>query len=315
MKDCFVKIARFGFLINSITMALFFSANLWAVGPCKKLTHFLNRNKPFMFGAVHSSQIPKIMAVDLLPASFIDRVEKEVGPVRVFQKAVYGTLFVEIFAIDGGEFTRPILQAQLIPDPRHPVQLRIEGLLLSHPSYRSLPNERLRGTQSTKGLPADVFRFAKNRLIDLAKNWGIETIHARGVQNYLVLSLYRRVVGMRPADQESLRTISFLDELYNYARRELPTDLRVKSVGEFSDILGNPTSKIYKSPGDDAWEYFREMGVPAPRMELLYNSNGRIMGFILKKKIYFIDPFSNEVLHFSKLSYSSRVHLVLDLNL
>lgn len=124
-------------------------------------------------------------------------------------------------------------------------KIKMDGLTLENPlagSYDSLhPN------QSNKGLPMQVFLFARDRLYSFLRAGGYHTLVSGWPQNFLVSNLYGRMLrGTRTPAGESFH--STMKESYRIASTEFPESRRVKSLDQFAEILGDAFG-LRRGPG------------------------------------------------------------------
>ena len=132
-------------------------------------------------------------------------------------------------------------QRKAIAAEDDPNAVIIDNLTLQNPLKVSV-REGLNLDQSAKGLPLDVFKFANERLIELLKAGGYSKMVTNSQQHFGVMMLYQRVVGMRAKNEQVQRIIDEIEGLYRFARKELPVDLRPKSVEAFSALLGTAST-------------------------------------------------------------------------
>ncbi len=224
----------------------------------------------------------------LLPAKYLKDLQAEFGEINLVQKLAKDR---HIFTIKAGkeevahfEFHKTDLNAKA---------LVVEELVLANPLSDGKHGE-LNLDQYKAGLPPEIFRYARDHVKALAKAGGFTHLYALGQQNFIVLSLYRRTVGMEPIGDR--RFIDHVDKLYRYARKEMPEAYRPQNVQEFSEILG---SYMYirrlSARNRELWDNYVAKGEIDPSIEVLKNADGEFMGMVFEKglptqKVFFASP-------------------------
>jgi hypothetical protein len=102
----------------------------------------------------------------------------------------------------------------------------------------SLEIKNLKVSQKSKGMPLNVFFHLRKRLERIAAAGGFKSMQSSSQQNFNVVMLYRKVVGMEAANEKSAEVLSQLDRLYEIARKEFPESLRPESMDAFARMLG-----------------------------------------------------------------------------
>lgn len=159
----------------------------------------------------------------------------------------------------------------------------VDNLVLEDPLNESISN--LKDSQLGKGLDQATFRFAKHQLFEIARSAGYKKIYTKSQQNFLVLMLYRRSVGMTPANQITARYLEMFDRYYRLARRDLDQSITPKNVHQFSKILGSVWHAPFSQSMQAAWSRFRRFGSATPGYEFTPVNdpkNGERVGVIVK---------------------------------
>jgi hypothetical protein len=175
----------------------------------------------------------------------------------------------------------------------------IDNLLLQDP-LPSKQARRLKGAQIVKGLPANYSREIINNLFHFAKLNGFESVKAPGSQNYITLNYYRRTFGLVPASEDSTKFINHLDHLYAFTRNQKINGQQIKTLNEFSDILGHYQSPRGQegSPESLAWEKYLRENVLLPNMSLIKETPTTTLGFVLNGKIFFLSADGQKVFNY-----------------
>jgi len=236
----------------------------------------------------HKQQNLVLTPMDLFPPDYLRQVVSEVGPfkIEVIHRPEEGYLKIE-----GRVGRETYIRVALIIDPNNPKSLIVDNLNLQDP-LQSRKKDQLNIDQKGKGLPPQVFQHIRGKLFEIARAGGFSEIRTVAQQNYTVLMLYRRFVGMVPADSETQKKLEYLDSLYHFARKELPESERVRNVEEFSRLLGTGTldpsglgfgSFILFKRIQSLKDYL-EKGVKDETFELLVNTKKEVIGALFKDK-------------------------------
>jgi hypothetical protein len=259
----------------------------------------LKRVPALSFATWNMDHLPTLQAKDFLPAEFLDTVKKELGPVRF--KIIdhtkdagkfrgYESAYFEV-ATSRHAFAR----WTVIFDRKNPEKVEITGLTLENPLAEG-NSANLRASQKKKGLPAPVFNFAREKLMDLFRAGGFKSITAVP-ENYAVSLLYRRFVQFSPSNQSAVDRYQYVDKLFQYARTSLPQDVSVRSADDFSKILGGPSDPIPDSliEVENLWLDRWKKKMPKELVPF-GDSHGNLLGLIDRRKkdakpaVYFFDP-------------------------
>jgi len=218
----------------------------------------------------------KLTARDLFPEDFVKDVEQHVGPFEI--KLSYPPKKNTV-TIEGRVNKQRYLVVSLIQDHSHPGTLLVDNLNLQNP-LEAGSTKGLNPDQSGKGLPPQVFRYVRNQLFELSKAGGYEQIRTHSQQHFAVMMLYRRFVGMEPANEATKAFIDEVESLYSFARKELPEELRPADVEEFTRWLGtvnsNPMGRTKRR--ELLLNHFFQTGDLAPFIRLLKNKEGKLIG-------------------------------------
>lgn len=178
----------------------------------------------------------KLRADQVLPPKYLSELKAAFGEVNAKIERVEERIEVNITAGDKnvGKF---ILQR---PGDRYALEmhtLRLENPLAEYQAGG------VAMSQYQKGLPPEIFRFAREQIFAFARAGNYKRIITDSAENFTVLTLYRRTVGMEPAGQRAKQVIGMLDELYAFARKEMPESVRPKNIQEFTEILGSSSKR------------------------------------------------------------------------
>jgi hypothetical protein len=200
----------------------------------------------------------------------------------------------------------------------------VDNLRLENP-IKANDKTGLNLEQNSKGLPLDVFRHVNRRLVEMLKAGGYSEMKTNSQQHFGVMMLYRKVVGMEPANKTAKGYLDEIDAIYQFARKELPEELRPTSVDHFSRLLG----AVNTLPSGWTLErvnqlnrYFKTGEVPAD-VEIKFNSEGKPVCAIFHKSalkvesnVLFIHHIFGEprVFNWSEVGHSKKLHLVKILN-
>lgn len=221
-----------------------------------------------------------LTARDLFPEDYVAQVESAFGhfDIRVAHYPQRGFL-----SIAGVVRSRPYVRVKLFEDPEHVGSMIVDDLTLEDP-LRKTESDQLHPDQSGKGLPPTVFKHVKERLFEIVKSGGYQEIRTHSQQHFGVVQLYKRFVGMEPANEKSKTTVEFIESLYAFARKELPEELRPKDVEEFTRWLGScgmdPVGLTKKR--EQLLEAYLKQGIVDPSFSLLTNKKGEVIGALFK---------------------------------
>ena len=258
----------------------------------------------------------KLTAQDLFPEDFVSNIESSLGPfdIKVAHHPLRGFL-----SIAGVVRNRPCVRVKLFEDPDHPNSMIVDDLNLEDPRRREDSNH-LSPDQASKGLPPQIFKYVKERLFEIVRAGGYQEIRTHSQQHFSVVQLYKRFVGMEPADEKSRVTLEYLEGLYSFARKELPEDLRPKDVEEFTRLLGSVGSDPsgFTETRRQHLENYLNLGVVHPSFTLLKNKKGDTVGALFNdtehadSNIVFFDLTGDkpQILHWLRLALSHQLELV-----
>ncbi len=116
----------------------------------------------------------------------------------------------------------------------------VEELLLQNPIAG---RTNLHPSQMRKGLPGAVAMFFKKGLYAFLANAGFTNLEVATSQNYLVGTLYRRMLGGTQA-AEGKAFSDYLTRLYKLSSESFPDHLRISDIDKFSAAMGN----AFRSP-------------------------------------------------------------------
>ena len=239
----------------------------------------LSRLDSFSSWSLEESNL-SLKARDLFPEEYLRQVESQLGPwdIQVLHRPQRG--FVQIV---GTVRSRPYVRVKLIQDPRDRKSLIVDELNLQDPLQKAEPSQ-LNPDQMGKGLPPQVFKHIKEQLFKIAKAGGYEEIRTNSQQHFAVVMLYKRFVGMEPANETSQKILEHLEGLYSFSRKELPEDLRPRDVEEFTRWLGtggeDPSGLTERRL--QILEKFLETGKEDSSFTLLKNKKGEMVAALFK---------------------------------
>ena len=250
---------------------------------------------------------PALKVTAFLPEAFVKEVEEKIGPVNLKFEPSPNLLGIRVTTQRSNGRTAAIVKVDVWPDAQNPKSLVIEHLRLENP-LDERTGSALGHSQNAKGLPTNVFRFARDQVFAFAKAGGYEVVKTGGVQNFVVLNLYRKLVGLEPASDLARRSVEHLDKLFIYAKRKLPEAYRAKSADDFSKMIGDVNNGTNSYDVRRIWsEYVSTQQIEAG-VTLLKDENEKVLGFIYEPKnrdsggnrVVFIDPETNEPYHFNR---------------
>jgi hypothetical protein len=258
----------------------------------------------------------------LLPRSYIDRVEAERGKLQLLQAVNAGqaTFRITVPGVPGKSLGKTVMQWKLIRDPVDPRTIYLDQLMLQNP-LAGAARAGLNVSQMDKGLPADVFRFARNQLFEFLRAGGYSKLKATGAQNYGVQMLYLRMVGMKPATPEGTRLTALINRDYVYAKRSLPENLRLDSANDFVATLG----EYHHLPFDDRimflWQRFVRTGELPEGARIVKDEEGKDVALLIegvagrKPQVVWINPYTQppSLLSWSKIARSGQMRLEMEL--
>jgi len=259
----------------------------------------------------------KLTAKDIFPKEYLHEVESTKGP---FYIDVHHHPERGYVSITGKVKSRVFVRVKLIQDKRDQKSLIVDELNLQDP-LKEDEGAPLNPDQTGKGLPLQVFRHVKEQLFEIAQAGNYTEIRTNSQQHYAVVMLYRRMVGMEPADESSKKVLDYLDGLYSFSRKELPEELKPKDIEEFTRWLGTgglDPAGLTDSRVVKIHNYF-ETGAVDPSFTVLKNKKGEAIGALFKdgekarSNIVFFDmtsPTQPKILNWYGLAFSHQLELV-----
>lgn len=195
----------------------------------------------------------------------------------------------------------------------------IEGIEVQNPLLKAAP-VKARMTHDAPGVSLEVFRHTLKNLSSLLKEGGYERIISVGQTNYLVLKLYQKIVGMKPLDESSAKTIEMLDFYYKFARTKLPQVATPRNLDDFSRFTGMVDSRVNGAFHHQTWVKFQLSGKLPRNVQILRSEDGQVIGLLFQGRgrrahVAFVDRLDPEMplLEWNSLMKAGRVRLTLDL--
>ncbi|MBC7693116.1 MAG: hypothetical protein H7222_15235 [Methylotenera sp.] len=263
-------------------------------------------------------EAPKLEAADLLPVAFLETIRSKLGVTPYVDSSRIDDVMA--FEVRFSKKIPEFMRWKFILDPAHPQTVGIDALRLENPMY--VPGtSRLHASQERTGLPMDVFRFAKERLLELARKGGFTKLTTPGSQNYLVSNLYRRMVGMKPIPGVSEKAFALLDSCYLYATRKLPPEERIGSIEGFNHVIGDYFETSTSERAQRFWNRYRATAREEVGFKLLKDDQDTVIGFLDQQaesraaRLYFINTLDTDrpILQYKALVTSGQLGLELDL--
>ncbi|MCM2277155.1 MAG: hypothetical protein NDJ89_03700 [Oligoflexia bacterium] len=305
-----------------IWIALSATLSLWGWAeelpgvPCPSEFSKIAAASPSVFEPWSFGKPVKLRPEQVLPPEFLAKVEETLGAVRVEVSQNRNQMF---FKVHAGRRKSPFMKWALVKEPQANTlemgELRLENPLES--------TGGLHLSQKNKGLPFKVFLYARERLFEFARAGGFTRLVSHESQNFTVLMLYRKMVGMEGANAASSQMISTLDELYEFAKK-LPEDIRPRSLDAFSRSLGD-----YNKTADGAEALqaklteIRKSGAKLPDGYTEYkNAAGQTLAIAVQapgreeRQVFYLNPQSPfpRVLQWMQINKEQHVpRLVLDI--
>ncbi len=261
---------------------LLFSATLGAQ-ECDSTFEKIN---PWVFG----QEIPKIKPHHVLPENFVKLVEEAQGPIQIRSEYRFGSdLYFEV----GTAEYKTFMNWAFFKNTADPESMIIERLRLENPLVKKGTGD-LHNAQLNKGLPSEVFRYARDQIFEIIKLSGKKKLVSKSSQNYTVYMLYQKMVGMKPKSAEGKAFSELMDKYYSFGRKHLPEEYKFKSLNDFTDVLGDYYGSKVSGEARDMWKVYTETGVLNPELQLIQNLEGNMIGFLYpnaplnKSKIHFV---------------------------
>jgi hypothetical protein len=250
-----------------------------------------------------------------LPEKFKNEIERELGPIKE-QFAFYDStaqirrkaktppsqhLFHVVNEYKGKGFelsfslkekADPFIEIIGLFDKEDPTKIHLTSLSLSNPLSKK--TNALHQSQETKGLPYPVFKFMKERLFYFLKQGGVRTIEVEAAEDYTVSVLYRRFVGLKPANELSQIYFELFDWLYKSAKYISP-EIEYKNIDEFSRLLGSaePAPPSFYA-AEAQWKNVLSGIEPVPTNFSIYKYEDKTYAFAIRdgenKGLYFVHP-------------------------
>ena len=252
----------------------------------------------------------------LLPKEFIEEVESKIGPLRVIIDFKTPGKNQIVIRANGHNY----MKAALFTVENNPNTVLVDNLTLQNPLKEDVKSG-LNLDQSGKGLPPAVFKYVNKQLIELLKAGGYSHMMTDSQQHFGVLMLYQRIVGMSPENEDVQRRVNEIESFYQFARKELQTDLRPKSVEDFSALLGTASTNAagYTLGRNAILQKYFETGVLPENVGLLKNKEGKMVGAVFhgesrgsKPNILFIHHLEGapRVFNWGEIAWSRKIRLV-----
>jgi hypothetical protein len=226
----------------------------------------------------------------ILPDDFLTELKTNLGKPRVEVEAEDGRIGFKVYA---GRRVNQVMEWAFFQDEQ-PDTLEVDELVLQNPIAGT--TGKLHYAQESKGVPFKTFMYARNRLFELAKAGGYQAVSSRGAENFTVLMLYRKMVGMSPRDPLSIETVEYLDRLYRFAKT-LPEDIRPKSLDEFSRSLGD---YWHPAAGVRSAKYRWKKGAPGT-YEAFKDDEGHVLAIAIPgekpgspRRVFYINQLDDE---------------------
>lgn len=216
-----------------------------------------------------------LTANQILPQNFIDEIESVQGKILISGKYFQGDYH---FGLATSEYEEFIHWAFFL-DHSDKDAIIVERLRLENPLVKKT-GENLKMSQQNKGLPTEVFRFARNQIYEIARSGGFKKVKSITNQNYTVYLLYKRIVGLKPTSVEAENFANMLDAYYTFARKKLPEDLRPKSLNDFSFQLGDAGESTVSNAVIEKWKQYQKSKIWPENFEPIINEANEIIGFI-----------------------------------
>lgn len=252
----------------------------------------------------------------LLPKEFIDEVVSKVGPIQV-NIEFKGPHKNQIVIRGNG---RNYMKAALIGSELNPNIVLVDNLTLQNPLQENV-RSGLNLDQTGKGLPPTVFKYVNKRLIELLKAGGYSHMMTDSQQHFGVMMLYQRLVGMSPENEDVQRRVDEIESIYQFARKELPIELRPQSVEDFSALLGTAATNAagFSTERSSILQKYFQTGVLPENVEILKNKDGKLVGARfhgdatgLKSNILFIHHLEGtpRVFNWGEIAWSKKIRLI-----
>jgi hypothetical protein len=265
----------------------------WAeLEPCEPALETRQNPPPPIAPWNFSNGVPVLSLNQILPERYVQglhdsgfELEVEITKLEDSQIGPFPTVKI-VAKLVGSE--QEVLTLLLARDPRHPTVALLDGLNLRAPET---PDQRhVRSNQVSKGVPFEVFAFAKRQLYALANAGGFTEISSDSQMTFAVTMLYLKAAGMIPRDEQSRKTIELLQRLFKYARTRLPEKLRPAGMDDFQKMI-TPLGGDHATQA--AWTFYQsQRRVPADA-ELLFDGN-EIVGIVARgpsgrREVRFVD--------------------------
>jgi len=245
---------------------------------------------------------------DFLPEDYLNQLRTQLGDVQLTSfSRIPGKLYFKVTAAG-----RHVLNIQLEETPGQNQTLTLEHLRLENPLADRVG---LHPGQHQKGLPAGVFDYAKQRLFEISLSSGFTSILTTAPENYTVDYLYRKAVGMKPANENSVAFHNYLDRVFKLARG-LPDDERVGTLDDFTRAIINPPNSV-----TTAWQNYQTHQVALPDTMKVISLDGQPAILIDKgmpqgHRTFFIRaaPDNDQILNWNANPHNPERHLIRELN-
>ncbi len=255
------------------------------------------------------SNLPKFEPSQFLPTDFIKEIESSLGPIEVKITASRTKINFSLSTPDFSNFMR----WQLTDEPKNNA-LRIDNLNLRNPLNKK---KNLHLVQKGKGLPGEVFRFARNQLFELVRKADRKRILTNGPQNYTVYQLYSKLVGMTPTTEKGKKYLKMLNQHYSTARKHFPEEFRPKSLNDFSTSIGGAFSDYGEDLVYQIWKDYQENKFLSEKIKLLSNKKGEVIAFAYLEAnkgyphVYYLDTSTpkKDILHFHNIRKNRGLEL------
>jgi hypothetical protein len=285
--------ARFkrSLLLIFLTVAAQFIAQAaaWAELPqCSALFSEENPFKPWSLADI--TTVENLQANQFLPESFLQKLQEDGREVAITSKPIMN-IFGNGLMFEFRDSKKDLVANFGLWKGSQEDRVILERLRLEDPTSN---RENLKPAQNKKGLPGNVFYFARNSIFSFMKAGGFKKIEIPSSENFLTYMLYSRVIGGKPATERARQMSEYLKDAVSLVVKDKILGEDKATIEDFSRHIGG-----YNEGSSFGWElgalWIKYKNDPAKLAEngikLIGHSSNQPVAFVYKGRVVFFAPF------------------------
>jgi hypothetical protein len=228
----------------------------------------------------------KLTPDQLLPDSFLQKIEEKLGPVIFSENTMLGGKRIVLNYTTKKQVS--VATVWFTREGNSLDALTIDDVSIQDPTIE-FTNADLATSQYRPGAPISVFLYAVKQIQKIAKAGGFNRYRGDGSENYAVAMLYQKAANMKPEGEISERYHAMLKRYFEYAKHEADEQFRVTSLDEFVKLTGTYHRDNISRELQNLWAQYIRTKVLPPEFQLIKLNDGLEIGVVYKSKLYFID--------------------------